>query len=46
MFLLMLQLMFKVNNKQYFYKDELDEWLKDVTNNHRQYDTVKGWILQ
>ncbi|MFL0269345.1 hypothetical protein ACJDUH_14750 [Clostridium sp. WILCCON 0202] len=37
---------FTINNKQYFYKDEIDEWLKEVSSNHRQYDTTKGWILQ
>jgi hypothetical protein len=37
---------FTVDNKQYFYKDEIDEWLKEVSSNHRQYDTTKGWILQ
>lgn len=37
---------FTINDKQYFYKDEIDEWLKEVTSQHRQYDTVKGWILQ
>jgi hypothetical protein len=37
---------FSVDNKQYFYKDEIDEWLKEVSSNHRQYDTTKGWILQ
>ena len=37
---------FTINNKQYFYKDEIDEWLKQVSSHHRQYDTTKGWILQ
>lgn len=37
---------FTINNKQYFYKDEIDEWLKEVSSNRRQYDTTKGWILQ
>ena len=35
---------FTINNKQYFYKDEIDEWLKEVSSNHREYDTTKGWI--
>jgi len=33
---------FTINNKQYFYKDELDEWLKEVSSNRRVYDTIKG----
>lgn len=37
---------FVVNNKQYFYKDEIDEWLKEVSNNHREYNTTEGWVLQ
>jgi hypothetical protein len=37
---------FTINGKQYFHKDEIDEWLKEVTSQHRQYDTIKGWILQ
>ena len=37
---------FTINNKQYFYKDEIDEWLKEVSTNQRQYDTTKGWILK
>lgn len=37
---------FIINNKQYFYKDEIDEWLKEVSSQHREYDTTRGWILQ
>ncbi|GFP76617.1 hypothetical protein [Clostridium fungisolvens] len=37
---------FTVNDKQYFYKNEIDEWLKEVSKTHRQYDTKKGWVLQ
>lgn len=37
---------FTINNKQYFYKDEIDEWLKEVSSRRTQYDTIKGWILQ
>jgi hypothetical protein len=37
---------FAINNKQYFYKNEIDEWLKDVSINRTQYDTTKGWILR
>jgi uncharacterized membrane protein len=32
---------FIINNKQYFYKDEIDEWLKEVSSNRTQYDTTK-----
>lgn len=35
-----------INNKQYFHKNELDEWLKEVSSNRGQYDTIKGWVLQ
>ncbi len=37
---------FTINNKQYFYKDEIDEWLKEVSSHRTQYDTTKGWILK
>jgi membrane glycosyltransferase len=37
---------FIINDKYYFYRDEIDEWLKDVSKNHRQYNTTKGLILQ
>lgn len=37
---------FTVNNKQFFYQDEIDEWLKEVSSNHREYNTTKGRILQ
>ncbi|NLB51720.1 MAG: hypothetical protein GX808_02125 [Syntrophomonadaceae bacterium] len=30
---------FTINNKQYFSKDEIDDWLKEVSMFHRQYDT-------
>jgi len=36
---------FTINNKQYFYKDEIDEWLKEVSSTHREYNTYEGWIL-
>lgn len=35
-----------VNNKYYFYKDAVIEWLKDASNDKRQYDTVKQKISQ
>lgn len=37
---------FTINNKQYFYKSEIDEWLKEISSYHRRYDTTKGWVLQ
>jgi hypothetical protein len=37
---------FIINDKRYFYKNEIDEWLKEVSKNRRQYNTEKGWILQ
>lgn len=36
---------FTINNKTFFYKNEIDEWLKDVSNNHREYNTIDGWVL-
>ncbi len=35
---------FTVNNKLYFYKDEIDAWLQEAAVNHRYYDTQKGYI--
>lgn len=32
---------FTVNNKFYFYKDGIDDWLQEVTNNHTYYNTKK-----
>ena len=37
---------FVVNNNKYFYKDEVNEWLKEVSSNRREYDTKSGWILR
>lgn len=37
---------FTVNNKQYFYKNEIDEWLNEVSGDHREYNTKDKWILQ
>jgi predicted DNA-binding transcriptional regulator AlpA len=37
---------FTIDDKQYFYKDEIDEWLKEVASRHAIYDTNKGFILQ
>lgn len=36
---------FTIDNKQYFYKDEIDEWLKEVSSNRRQYNTKVGQIF-
>lgn len=36
---------FTINDKQYFYKNEIDEWLKEVSSNRREYNTTKGWIF-
>ena len=36
---------FIVNEKQYFYKEKIDEWLKEVSNEHREYDTNKKQLL-
>jgi hypothetical protein len=36
---------FTVNNKQYFYKSEIDEWLKEVSSHRRQYNTTEGWVF-
>lgn len=37
-------LYFTVGNTTYFYKDALDEWLKDVSNYHRFYNLKKGTL--
>lgn len=37
---------FIIDTKQYFYEDEIDEWLKEVSSFHRQYNTTEGWVLQ
>lgn len=36
---------FIVNGKQYFYKDQIDEWLKEVSSHHREYNLKEGWVL-
>ena len=35
-----------INNKQYFYKDEIDEWLREVSSQRSEYNTIEGWVLQ
>lgn len=37
---------FVINKKQYFIKSEIDEWLKEVSIYHTEYDTKSGWILR
>ncbi|MFU7517730.1 hypothetical protein [Clostridium sp. HCS.1] len=37
---------FIVNEKQYFYKEKIDEWLKEVSNEHREYDTNKKHLFK
>lgn len=29
---------FTVNDQKYFYKDEVNEWLKEISNDHRTYN--------
>ncbi len=35
---------FAIDNKKYFYKNELEEWVKEASINRREYDTKQGWI--
>ncbi len=35
---------FAVDNKQYFDKNEIDEWVKEVSISRREYNTKEGWI--
>ena len=37
---------FTVNEKQYFSKAAIDEWLNEVSKEHREYDTNKKQLLQ
>lgn len=34
---------FTVDGQYYFSKAELDNWLKEVANEHIEYDTAEGW---
>lgn len=34
---------FIVNEKEYFHKELIDEWLKEASNENREYDTNKGF---
>lgn len=36
---------FTIDNKKYFYKEELNEWLKEVSSQQRKYNLKEGWIL-
>lgn len=36
---------FTVNDKLYFYKEQIDEWMKEVSNLRREYDTKSGFVL-
>lgn len=36
---------FTIDDKQYFYKNEIDEWLKEASSNHKNYNITDGWIL-
>lgn len=35
---------FTIDNKKYFFKSELDEWVKDVSINQREYSSKEGLI--
>ncbi|MGL5617360.1 MAG: hypothetical protein ACRDD2_14245 [Sarcina sp.] len=35
---------FIINEKKYFYKDEIDNWLKEATIEHRNYDTTNNQL--
>ena len=34
---------FTVDGQYYFCKAELDNWLKEVANEHTEYNTAEGW---
>ena len=36
---------FMVNGNIYFYKEQIDEWLKEVSLQHTEYDTIKGFVF-
>jgi hypothetical protein len=36
---------FIVDKQQYFYKDQIDEWLKEVSGSRKEYNTVEGWVF-
>ena len=35
---------FTVDGQCYFSKAELDNWLKEVANEHAEYNTAEGWM--
>lgn len=37
---------FTVDGQYYFSKAELDNWLKEVANEHIEYNTAEGWRRQ
>lgn len=36
---------FIVNDKMYFYKQQIDEWLKEVLTQRKEYDTISGFVF-
>lgn len=36
---------FTVNDKMYFYKQQIDEWLKEVSTQHKEYDIINGFAF-
>lgn len=36
---------FIVNDKLYFYKEQVDEWLKDISIQRKEYDTKKLFVF-
>lgn len=36
---------FILNDKLYFYKEQIDEWLKDASIQHKEYDTKRGYVF-
>lgn len=36
---------FIVNDKLYFYKEQIDEWLKDISIQRKEYDTKKLFVF-
>jgi hypothetical protein len=35
---------FIINDKFYFYKDQIDKWLIEASMQHKNYNTSNGWI--
>ncbi|RBP57395.1 hypothetical protein DES36_1308 [Alkalibaculum bacchi] len=36
---------FTVNGELYFYKEQIDEWITEVSIQRKKYDTIKGFIF-